>query len=70
MTRYVVVTGATVAASGYSQPAREVKARQVLDLSAAEVAAIGAGNLRAVSAMTGTAAHDQLGESAGVSNGN
>lgn len=68
MTRYVVIAPVTVAGSGYAQPPRTVQAKQVLDLSAAEVSAIGAGNLRAVSVMTGTAAHDQLGESAGVSN--
>lgn len=64
----MVIAPVTVAGSGYSQPPRTVLAKQVLDLSAAEVSAIGAGNLRAVSVMTGTAAHDQLGESAGVSN--
>ena len=66
MTRYVVVTPVTVAGSGYTQPARTVAKGQVVELSVAEVTAIGAGNLRAV---TGTTAHDQLGESAGVSNG-
>lgn len=64
MSRYVVVTDTTVAGSGYGQPPRTVKVRQVLDLSAAEVAAIGAGNLRA----TTTTMHDQLGETFGVSN--
>jgi hypothetical protein len=66
MARYVVVTTATVAGSGYTQPARTVTKTQVLELSAAEVTAIGAGNLRAVSSST---MHDQLGESAGISNG-
>ena len=64
MSRYVVVTETTVAGSGYSQPPRKVRQHEVLDLSAAEVAAIGAGNLRAVT----TTLHDQLGESFGVSN--
>ena len=63
MTRYVVVTPVTVAGSGYGQPARTVTKGQVLELSATEVTAIGAGSLRAVTA------HDQLGESAGISNG-
>ena len=66
MARYVVIATTTVAASGYAQPARTVTKGQVLELSAAEVTAIGAGNLRAV---TTTTLHDQLGESAGVSNG-
>lgn len=61
-----MVTTTTVAASGYAQPARTVAKGQVLDLSAAEVTAIGSGNLRAI---TSTTIHDQLGESAGVSNG-
>jgi hypothetical protein len=67
VTRYVVVTAATVAGSGYTAPARPVAKGQVVELSAAEVTAIGAGNLRAVTSST---QHDQLGESAGVSNGN
>ena len=67
MTRYVVVAPVTVAGSGYTAPPRPVAKGQVLDLSAAEVTAIGAGNLRAV---TTTTMHDQLGESAGCSNGN
>ena len=65
MTRYVVTAPVTVAASGYTQPARTVLKTQVLELSPAEVTAIGAGNLRAVTTMTATAAHDQLGEAAG-----
>jgi hypothetical protein len=63
VTRYVVVTPVTVAGSGYGQPARVLAKGQVLDLSATEVTAISAGNLRAVTA------HDQAAESAGVSNG-
>ena len=66
MARYVVVTPVTVAGSGYAQPARPLAKGQVLELSAAEVTAIGAGNLRAVSTTT---MHDVLGEAAGVSNG-
>lgn len=62
----MVVTTTTVAGSGYTAPARTVAKGQVLELSAAEVTQIGAGNLRAVTAST---AHDQLGESAGISNG-
>jgi hypothetical protein len=66
MARYVVTATTTVAGSGYGQPARTVAKGQVLELSSTEVTAIGAGNLRAVTTST---AHDQLGESAGVSNG-
>lgn len=67
MARYVVVTTTTVAGSGYTAPARTITKSQVLELSASEVSAIGAGNLRAVTTST---MHDQLGESAGCSNGN
>jgi len=66
VTRYVVTTTTTVAGSGYAQPAQTVSKGQVVELSAAAVTAIGSGNLRAV---TSTTAHDQLGESAGISNG-
>ncbi len=66
MARYVVVVPVTVPAVGYTQPAVVVTKGQVLELTAAQVTVIGAGNLRAVSTTT---AHDQLGESAGVSNG-
>ncbi len=66
MTRYVVEIPVTVTGSGYAAPPRPLTKGQVVDLSAAEVTAIGAGNLRAV---TATTMHDQLGEAAGVSNG-
>lgn len=66
MARYVVAVTTTVAGSGYSSPARLVTKGQVLELSSTEVTAIGSSNLRAVTTST---AHDQLGESAGVSNG-
>lgn len=66
MARFVVVATTTVAGSGYTQPARTVTKGQVLELSASEQTAIGGGNLRAVTSST---MHDQLGESAGVSNG-
>jgi hypothetical protein len=67
MARYVVTKPVTLAGSGYAQPPRTVAPGQVLELSAAEVTALGGGNLRTTTAST---AHDQLGESAGVSNGN
>lgn len=66
MARYVVTATTTVAGSGYASPPRTVRKGEVLELSASEVSAIGGGNLRAASAST---MHDQLGESAGVSNG-
>jgi ATP-dependent protease HslVU (ClpYQ) peptidase subunit len=68
MTRYVVTTPVTIAATDYAQPARVHKKGDVVELNAAEVTAIGAGNLRAVSAMSATAARDQLGESFAASN--
>lgn len=70
MARYVLTKPVTVPASGYTQPARVLPAGTVVELSAAEVTAITAvvsGSLRNVVTAT---MHDQLGESAGVSNGN
>jgi hypothetical protein len=67
VSRYVVTKAVTVAFSSYLAPGRSHMPGQVLELSAAEVSAIGAGNLRAVSSST---VHDQLGEAAGISNGN
>jgi hypothetical protein len=67
VTRYVVTVTTTTSGSGYTAPAVTVTKGQVAELTAAQVTAIGGGNLRAVSSST---AHDQLGESAGVSNGN
>jgi hypothetical protein len=61
----VVTTAVTVAASGYAQPARTLTRGQVVELSAAEVTAVGSSNLRTIS----TSMHDVLGESAGCSNG-
>lgn len=66
MARYVVVTPVTVPGSGYGQPPRMLKKGDIVELSAAEVTAIGGGNLRTTSVTT---AHDQLGEAVGVSNG-
>jgi len=65
--RYVVTKATTVSGSGYNQPPRTVHAGEVLDLTAAEVTALGAGNLRAVSAAT---THETSGEAFAVSNGN
>lgn len=66
MARYIVTTAAQVAFLNYLSPGRQHSRGQVVELSAAEVTALGAGNLRAVSTST---AHDQLGEAVGVSNG-
>jgi len=63
MPSYVVVTTTTVPGTGYGQPDRRLRKGQVVALSAAEVAVVGSSNLRAVTM------HDQLGESAGISNG-
>jgi hypothetical protein len=66
MAKYIVTTAAQVAFLNYLSPGRVHTKGQVVDLSAGEVTAIGAGNLRAVSTAT---SHDQLGEAVGVSNG-
>jgi hypothetical protein len=67
MARFVITTACTVPPSG-PLPVRKLNRGEVVELSAAEQAAVtGAGGaLRAVSAAT---MHDQLGEAAGVSNG-
>lgn len=65
MARYVAVTPIAIAASGYTQPERRHKRGDVVELSAAEVTAVGAGNLCAVSTTT---MHDTLAEAFGVSN--
>ena len=62
MARYVLTAPVTIAAVSYSQPARVLPKGSVVELSAAEVTAVGAGNLRT------TAPRDLLGEGAGVSN--
>lgn len=66
MARYVVTVPVTVAGSGYNSPPRVVHKSEVLELTAAEVTAIGGGNLRAVSAAT---THETSGEAFAVSNG-
>ena len=50
MARYVVIATTKVTGSGYALPDRNLTKGQVLELTAAEVTAIGAGNLRAVTA--------------------
>lgn len=66
MAKYILQTAAQVAFVNYTNPGRQHFKGQTVDLSPAEVTAIGAGNLRAVSTTT---AHDQLGEAVGVANG-
>jgi hypothetical protein len=65
MSRQVLLAPVVLAASGYGQPERRHKKGDVVELSAAEITAIGAGNLRAAST---TNIHDQLGEAFAVSN--
>jgi hypothetical protein len=66
MAKYILTTAAQVAFVNYLSPGRQHFKGQTVDLSAAEVTAIGAGNLRAVSTAT---QHDQQGEAVGVANG-
>ncbi|HEY2638431.1 MAG TPA: hypothetical protein VGI66_00920 [Streptosporangiaceae bacterium] len=69
MTRYVVTKPVAVAGSGYTQPPRNHKIGDVVELNTAEVTAIGAGNLRAVTVANPYAqTRDQLGEAFAVSN--
>lgn len=65
MARYLVTTPVNIPFVSYASPARVLKKGDTIELSAAEVTAIGAGNLRAVAAAT---VHDQLGLSVAVSN--
>jgi hypothetical protein len=62
MSRQVLTADVTIAATDYNHPARVLKKGQAVELSAAEITAIGAGNMRA------TAPRDVLGEGFGVSN--
>jgi hypothetical protein len=66
MSRYVVTVPVTIPATDYQHPARVILTKQVLELTAAEVAVVGAGNLRSVTSAT---MHDQLGLPFAVSNG-
>ena len=58
MSRQVLTADVVIPATGYAQPERRLRKGQVVELSAAEITAIGAGNLRV------TTFPDQLGEGA------
>lgn len=62
MSRQILTADVTIAATDYNHPARVLKKGQAVELSAAEITAIGAGNLRA------TLPRDLQGEGVGVSN--
>jgi hypothetical protein len=62
MSRQVLTADVTIAATDYQHPARVLKKGATVELSAAEITTIGAGNMRA------TAPRDMLGEHVGVSN--
>lgn len=62
MARFVVTKAVLIAFGGYTSPGRKHVVGDVVELSAAEVTAIGAANLRT------TTARDALGEGAGASN--
>lgn len=68
MARYVVTAASVVVPFvSYAQPERRHKRGDVVELSASEVTAIGAGNLRALSSVAGVAAagnRDTLGRRA------
>ena len=64
MSRQLITKAVTIAASGYASPARVLKPGDVVELSAAEITAIGAGNMRA------STYRDQLGLGVAVSNSN
>lgn len=65
MSRFVITTPVVIPATDYNHPRRELHRGEVVELSAAEVTALGAGNLRGASAAN---VHDQLGEAFAVSN--
>ena len=72
MARYAVIANTvTVPWVSYASPGRTHKRGHVLELSAAEVTAIGAGNLRALSTVAGSGAggnRDTLGTAFAASN--
>lgn len=64
MARQIITKAVTIAATDYAHPARVLKPGDVVELTAGEVTALGAGNMRA------TSFRDQLGLAVGVSNSN
>lgn len=66
MARYVLTAPVVIADTDYLHKGRAHKKGDVVELSASEVTAIGAGSLRAVSTTT---MHDTLGEAFAVANG-
>ena len=66
MARYVLTTAAAVAFANYLSPGRSHKKGDVVELSSAEVTALGGSNMRAVDTAH---MHDTLGEAFAVSNG-
>jgi hypothetical protein len=62
MSRQVLTADVTIAATDYQHPERKLKKGHVVELSAAEIAVIGAGNLRAA------AFRDTTAEATAVSN--
>lgn len=62
MSRQILTADVLIPATDYNHPERRLKKGQAVELSAAEITAVGAGNLRA------TLPRDQLGEGVGVSN--
>ena len=66
MARYVVIAQVLITPVSYALPGRTHKKGDVVELSASEVAQIGAGNLRAVSTTT---THETSGECFAASNG-
>jgi len=66
VSHYVVIAPVLITPVSYALPGRTHKKGDVVELSASEVTAIGAGNLRAVSTTT---THETSGECFAVANG-
>lgn len=64
MSRQILTADVTIPATDYQHPERKMKKGQVVELSASEITALGAGNLRV------TTPRDLLGEGAGAANSN
>ena len=75
MARYVIVTPVVIPFVSYASPGRVLRKGDVVELSTAEVTAIGAGNMRTVAATVtagmlpgGSGNRDTLGEAYAASN--